>query len=114
PMVCVMAAEVLPVKLALPPKTTLMEWLPTDRAGVVNVAVPLVSVVVLSVLLPSRKVTLPVGVPPAEATVAVKVTGWPNTAVVRAEEVTVVVVGAGLTVCVRANDVAALKLVSPA
>ena len=61
------------------------------------------------------KVTVPVAVPaPGEVTltVAVKVTDWPNTAEV-AEEPTVVVVEARLTVSVKAAEVLVLKLVSP-
>src|SRR5436305_157792 len=48
----------------------------------VKVATPLLlSVPVPSVVVPSRKVTVPVGVPLPDvaATVAVNVTGWPNT-----------------------------------
>ena len=59
----------------------MIEWLPADRVDVVNVAwPPLPSRVVPRGLPLSKKVTLPVGVPPAGAvTVAVKVTGWPAT-----------------------------------
>jgi len=59
--------------------------------------------------------TVPVGVPlPAgfTVTVAVKVTGWPKTEGL-AEELTVVVVAAMLTVCVTPAEVLVLKLVSP-
>lgn len=62
---------------------------------------------------PSRKSTVPVGVT-AEAlvTVAVKVTGWPAVAGFN-EEVTVVLVGAMVTLCVSAAEVLAAKLASP-
>ena len=43
-----------------------------------NVALPLLSVPVPSVVAPSLKVTVPVGVPPVEVTVAVNVTAAPN------------------------------------
>jgi hypothetical protein len=45
---------------------------------VLNVALPLLSVPEPSVIVPFLKVTLPVGVPPTEVTVAVKVTAAPN------------------------------------
>jgi hypothetical protein len=47
-----------------------------------NVATPLVSVPVPSVVLPSMKVTVPLGVPtpaPLAVTVAVRLTVWPYT-----------------------------------
>jgi hypothetical protein len=49
-----------------------MEWLATDSEAVLNVAVPLESVPVPSVVAPSLKVTVPVA--PVPVTVAVKVT----------------------------------------
>ena len=77
--VWVSAAEVLVVKLVSPPYTAVMLWSPTASAEVVKLAVPLVRVPVPSVVSPSMKVTLPVGVPlpDEEATVAVKVTESP-------------------------------------
>src|SRR5437867_2951274 len=93
----------------------MIEWLPTVRAVVANVAVPLVSVAVPSVLLPSRKVRVPVGVPApgaTAATVAVKVTDWPRPDGL-SEEVTAVVLLAWLIVCVKVADVRGLKVVSP-
>jgi hypothetical protein len=59
-----------------------MVWLPVARRLVVSVATPPLAVAVPSVVLPSKNVTDPVGVAVAGATgdtVAVKVTGWPNT-----------------------------------
>ena len=55
-----------------------MVWLPTVRALVVNVAAPADSVDVPSdvLVVASVKRTLPVGVPLAEVTVALKVTVW--------------------------------------
>ena len=69
-----------------------MECAPSFKALVVNVAVPLLSATVPNAIGPSKKVTLPVGVPPGLDTVAVKVTG----AVKRGaavEDVNTVVVG---------------------
>jgi hypothetical protein len=57
------------------------------------VADPLASVPVPRVVVPSRKVTLPVGVPPDEVTAAVNVTAWPVKAGL-AEDVTAVLVAA--------------------
>src|SRR5438874_878935 len=79
-----------------------MEWLVTDRALVVKVACAPLMLVVASELVPSLKVTFPVGVPlPGETglTVAVNVTDCPNTDGL-ADEETVVVVLPGVTVSV--------------
>ena len=77
-----------------------MECEATARDEVVKVAWPVPSrVEVPKVVLPSLKVTVPVGVPPLEVTAAVKVTDWLNTEGL-AEELTVVVVAKALcTVC---------------
>src|SRR5205823_1863225 len=78
-------------------------------------AMPLVSVALPNVLAPSRKMTVPVGVPDpgaSAATVAVKVTAWPNTDGL-AEEITVLVLLTWLTVWVMAADMLLPKLVSP-
>jgi hypothetical protein len=65
-----------------------------------------------SVIAPSRKETEPVGVPGAtDVTVAVKFTLWPKTEGFTFE-LTVDVVGAGLTVCGWPAEVEALKFVS--
>ena len=72
---------------------------PAARAEVVNVATPPLSVPESIGLPPSRNVTDPVGVPvpgATAATVAVKVTDWPNTEGFW-DEVTAVVVLALLT-----------------
>jgi hypothetical protein len=76
-----------------------MVWLPTAKAEVVNVATPPLKVTAPIELPPSRKVTVPVGVPaPGNTgeTVAVKVTGCPNTDGF-GDEVKVVLVSALLT-----------------
>lgn len=75
---CVIALEVLPLKLLLPLYCAVIEWELTASADVVNVATPLpFSVLVPSELAPSLKVTVPAGVPCVEVTVAVKVIGSP-------------------------------------
>jgi hypothetical protein len=43
-----------------PPKVATIEWFPADKLEVVNVAVPLFSVPLPSVVLPSKNVTVPV------------------------------------------------------
>jgi hypothetical protein len=50
---------------------------PADRLLVGSVATPLVNGTVASVVVPSKKVTLPAGVPATEATFAVSVTAAP-------------------------------------
>ena len=91
-----------------------MEWVATLSAEVVKVAWPPLSAPVPSVVVPSLKVTVPVGVPAPGATavtVAVKVTAWPNTEGL-AKEASAVVVSALFTVWVRAPEVELLKLPS--
>src|SRR5260370_18458284 len=56
-----------------------MECAPTAREAVVSLAMPEESSVpVPRLVAPSRNVTVPVGMPAGELTVAVKVTGWPK------------------------------------
>jgi hypothetical protein len=78
-MVSVIAAEVLAVKLESPPYAAVTECMPTVRIEIVKMAAPLeFSFPVPSVVVPSRKLTVPVGVPLLpEVTVAVNVTGVP-------------------------------------
>ena len=90
--------------------------MPTDSDEVANVALPELKLAVPSVAAPSRKVTVPVGVPVPGATaltVAVKVTDCPNTDGFT-DEVTVVELLALFTVCGMAAEVLELKLASPA
>ena len=78
-------------------------------------AVPPLSVPVPRVVEPSRKVTVPVGVPLPGATaltVAVKVTDSPKTEDL-SDEVTLLVVAAWLTVWVRDAALLVTKLPSP-
>lgn len=77
-----------------------------------NVALPLLSVPVPNVVEPFLKVTVPVGVPPLEVTVAVKVTDWPEVDGLR-EEVSEVELLALLTVWVSAGEVLPAKSVLP-
>ena len=91
--------------------------MPTAKADVVNVASPPLSVPVPMGLPPSRKVTVPVGVPVPGGTgetVAVKVTDWPKIEGF-CDEITVVVLSALLTTCgLPVNDpVLPLKFPSP-
>ena len=74
---CETAAEVLALKLVSPLYTAVMEWVVTDNDEVAKVATPPVIVLVASVVPPSLKVTVPVGVPAPEVVVAVKVTVSP-------------------------------------
>ena len=74
------------------------------------------SAAVPSVVEPSLKVTLPVGIPAPGAvavTVAVKVIDWPETEGL-ADEATELVVADWLTVCVSVEEVLVAKSVSPA
>jgi hypothetical protein len=78
-MVSVTAAEVLPAKFALPAYLQVTECVPTVSVEIVKVALPpLLRVPMPSVVVPSRKLTAPVGVPlPPDVTVAVNVTDIP-------------------------------------
>jgi len=94
-----------------------IECVPTVSVDVVKVATPwLFNVPVPSVVVPSRKVTVPVGVPEAlDVIVAVNVTGVPLDAEA-AELINAVVVATaafGVMVSVTGADVLAVKLESP-
>ena len=93
-----------------------MEWLPRARVEVENVACPeAFRVFVLSVLVPSLNVTLPVGTAvPGEfaVTVAVKVTLWLRLDGL-SDEVTVLVVPSLFTVCVSTEEVLGLMVELP-
>ncbi len=94
----------------------MIECDPTASDDVLKVAVPLVSETLPRDVVPSMKVTPPVGVPaPGEVaeTVAVKVTDCPNTEGFAAA-VTLLVAAALLTTCVKGLvDVLVVKLASP-
>ena len=85
-----------------------------DSDEVANVALPELSVFVPMSAPPSLKMTVPVGVPaPGDTalTVAVNVTDTPKVDGL-SDELTVVALLAGLTVCVRPDEVLLLKLAS--
>ena len=95
----------------------MIECVPTVSVDVVKVATPLLfNVPIPSAVVPSRKLTVPVGVPEVlEVIVAVKVTGDPLDAEA-AELINAVVVATaafGVMVSVTAADMLAAKLESP-
>jgi hypothetical protein len=87
--VCVNVDDVLPLKALSPPYTAVIECEPGARLAGVRVAVPPDSTPVPSVVVPSLNVTVPVAL--LGETVAVKVTGWPNTEGLADEETVVLV-----------------------
>ena len=78
-----------------------------------NVALPLLSVPEPSVVVAFLKVTLPLGVPPVEVTVAAKVTAAPNVEGFK-DELSAMELVACLTVCVSTEEVLVTKLLLPA
>src|SRR6266849_1626054 len=71
--------EVLPINVASPAYTAVIECCPLASDEVLNVALPPLSVPMPSVVVPSLNVTFPVGVPRvAGFTVAVNVTAVPK------------------------------------
>src|SRR5439155_454437 len=103
--VCVSLEEVLPLKFASPPYDALIEWEPTASVLVTNVAWPEpFRVPVPRVVGPSLTAPVPAGVPAPRVfafTVAVKVTGCPDTDGL-IEETTPVVVPGSVVVVVGA------------
>ena len=84
-----------------------MEWLPEESAVVAHVATPEEIVAAPQLAIdeaPSRKSTVPVGVPELPDTVAVKVTLWAGSDGFTDE--TSAVVESALTTCVTVFDVA--------
>jgi len=80
PTTCETAEDVEVEKLVSPLYTAVMEWVLTERLKIANVATPPTPTVEEpSVVAPSLKVTVPVGVPApvVTETVAVKVTDCP-------------------------------------
>lgn len=93
----------------------MIECRPAVSAGIVKVAWPLMRFAVPRFVSPSRKVTAPVGEPEPGAvalTVAVASTDWPK-ALGFGEAVTVTVATSRFTICVKGDEVFALKLLSP-
>jgi hypothetical protein len=82
-------------------------WEPTESVDVVKVATPLMSATEPSAVVPSRKLTVPVGVPTAEETVAERVTAF-CTREGLAEEINETVGVAWLTTIVRDTEDAAV------
>lgn len=104
------------LKRASPPYAAVIECVPTASVAVVKEACPrLLRVPVPRVVTPSKKVTVPVGVPDpglTGATVALKVTVLPKDEGFRVE-LTEVVVLAALITWLTAEDVEEVWLVSP-
>jgi hypothetical protein len=115
-MVCVSDAEILAVKLLSPLYVAVILRTPTRRELVDNVAFPVLSTIrVPRLVVPSLKVTVPVGVPApggGTATVAVKATLCPKTDGLGVLTSVVVVVG-WMTVTVTGDETLVLKLPSP-
>jgi len=90
-----------------------MLWLPAESAAVVKAAAPEpLTVAVTSDVVPSKKVTVPVGVPAELATDAVKVTE-PAKMLGLLFEATAVALAALFTVCASVLLVDALKFAPP-
>src|SRR5580658_2184914 len=110
------ADDVLPVKSLSPPYTTVIECVPTDSDEVLRVPTPEpFNVAVPRTVVPSSKVTVPVGVPDPGAlavTVVVNVTDWPKSEGL-ADELTLVLVPSSPTVWLTADDVLPVKSLSP-
>jgi hypothetical protein len=112
-IVCDKVVVVLPAKFASPEYVTVIGCTATVQLELLNVALPLAfKSLVPSVVAPSLKVTVPVGVPLEPVTVAVNVTFCPNTAAL-AELATVVVLPRTPTDCVNVPLVLVVKFVSP-
>ena len=88
-------------------------WLPIVSADVENAACPPLSVRVPRIVVPSLKVTAPIGTPPLEVTVAVNVTFAPKADGFAEDESTVVVV-AWITTWEMEVDVLVAKFPAPA
>jgi hypothetical protein len=108
--VCVSTEEVLVLSFASPPYAAVIEFEPTAKVEMLNVAFPLLTFPVPNVVLPFLNVTVPVAVETER--VAVNVTELPLVDGL-AEEVSVTVGVALLTVCVNAEDVLLLSFASP-
>jgi len=85
---------------------------PPGSEEVLNIALPEEIVPEPSRVTPLKKLTVPVGVKPGTATVAVSVTDWPN-AEGFGVEARLVVVGAGFTTCISIAEVEPAKLAVP-
>ena len=113
--VCIRTADVLPAKLASPAYRAVIECAPAINAvpAVVNCADPPDKFPVPSCVVPSRKVTVPVGeLPEAGCTVVVNVTLCPYVDGFRLE-LTAVEVTALFTVCAKTPDVLPARFAFP-
>ena len=106
--------DALAAKLASPEYLAVIECVPTAKEDVLNVACAFAPSEPLPIwLVPSRKVTLPVGVPlTALETAAVKVSCCPAVTVA-AEEVSAVEVAAWTVSLTAVDEVLTVKFVSP-
>jgi hypothetical protein len=116
-MTWVRTVDVLAANLGSPPYAAVIECVPTVSVDVVKVATALLfSVPLPIVVVPSRKVTVPVGVPVVlDVIVALNVTGLPLEAEA-AELTNAAAVAAGATavmVSVTATEVVVVNLESP-
>jgi hypothetical protein len=107
-------ADALAAKLASPEYFAVIEWFPTAKEDVLNVACAFALSEPLPIwVVPSRKFTLPVGVPLAALeTMAVKVTCCPAVTIT-AEEVSAVEVAAWTVSLTAVYEVLPVKFVSP-
>ena len=113
-IVSISTADALAAKLASPEYLAVIEWVPTAKEDVLNVACAFVPSEPLPIwVVPSRKVTLPVGVPlMALETVAVKVTCCPALTVLE-EEVSAIEVAAWTVSVTAVDEVLPVKFASP-
>lgn len=103
------------LKLPSPPYVAIIECCPEVSAEMVKDACPLARFAVPRFVRPSRKVTVPVGVPEPGAvglTVTAATTGWPKTLGL-GETLTVTAGTSKFTICINGDEVVALKLLSP-
>jgi hypothetical protein len=111
--VSVTAVDALAVKLPSPLYFAVMECKPTDKLDSESWAILLETEAVPKDVVPSRNVTVPVGVPPADGTTTAVITmDWPKFEGFMFGE-TVVVVADGLTVSVIGAEVLPANFVSP-
>lgn len=116
--VCVRGAEVLARNAASPEYSAVIEWLPVASELTAHPTLPATSTFALQPAIaaaPSLKVTVPVGVPAAAVTAAVKVTSWPAELDVDGAESAVAVGAAAATmVYATVGDVLVWKDALPA
>jgi hypothetical protein len=102
---CSSTAEVLAEIVPLPLYVAVIEWEPVINDAVVNAACPAEFSVTVAIIVPlSLNVTVPVGTPAEEVTVAVNVTDCPE-ADGLTDELSAVVLDAPPTVCASAAEV---------